>query len=115
MPYFRIENLRAYLGITYIFHIDPKNLGKDSYEVGIEYFLNDLLAQNITPFVGYDFKLVNFETYHGNNSLNLGIKFGWPRGRGLSIYFNYYAGRSVHGEYYEFSKEYSAIGINIDL
>ena len=115
MPYFKTGNLRVYAGISFLFHVDPERLGKDSYEFGAEYFAKDLLNEFLTPFISYDFKLVNYEKYRGNNSIIAGLKIGFPDGRGLSLYFNYYAGQSIHGEYFDFVKKYFAFGVNLDI
>jgi len=115
MPYYKFDNLRIYAGITYLVHVTPTEIGKDSYQAGFDYSAGDLLGKNFSPFIAYDFKLVNINKYTGNNSINAGIKFGKPNGKGISVYYNYYSGKSVHGEYYDYNKEYSAIGINIDL
>lgn len=114
MPFYRMNDLRVYAGFTYLFHVTP-DLGKDSYQCGFDYYWTDMLGKYITPYAAYDLKLVNIDTYTGNNSLNLGVKFGKPYGKGFSVYFHYYNGKSVHGEYYEYNREYSAIGINLDL
>jgi hypothetical protein len=98
-----------------LIHVTPEEIGKDNYKIGFDYFAKNLIGENFTPFIAYDFKLVNIDKYTGNNSINAGIKFGKPNGKGLSIYFHYYSGKSIHGEYYDFNKEYSAIGINLDL
>lgn len=115
MPYYKFDNLRVYAGITYLIHVTPSEIGKDSYQVGFDYFAENLIGENFTPFIAYDFKLENINEYTGNNSINAGIKFGKPNGKGVSLYFHYYSGKSVHGEYYDYNKEYSAIGVNLDL
>lgn len=115
MPYYKFDNLKVYVGITYLIHVTPEEIGKDNYQIGFDYFAENLIAANFTPFIAYDFKLVHIDKYSGNNSLNAGIKFGKPDGKGVSLYFHYYSGKSIHGEYYDYNKEYSAIGINLDL
>ncbi len=114
-PFVSIGNLRAYMGFTYIYHIDPSHLGKKNYQFGFDYYLVDLLANYITPFVAYDQKYVKINNESWNKSLNVGIKLGKPNGKGISLYYHYYKGKSVHGEFYEYDKEYNAIGINLDL
>lgn len=115
MPFYTFDNLRFYAGITYIFNVSPSDIGKDNYQFGFDYFLGNILGKNFSPFAAYDFKLENIDKYSGNNSVSLGVKFGKVNGKGLSIYFNYYSGKSIHGEYYDFNKKYSGIGINLDL
>lgn len=115
MPYVKWDQFRVYVGLTYLIHVTPTEIGKDIYQIGFDYFWEDIITEYLTPFIAYDFKLENIESYTGNNSISAGIKFGKPDGKGLSLYFNYYSGKSIHGEYYDFNKEYSAIGINLDL
>ena len=115
MPYYKLNDLRVYCGFTYLFHVDPGYIKRDNYQAGFDYFFKGLLNESFTPFIGYDLKLEHIARYTANNSLSAGIKFGRPEGKGLSLYFNYYSGKSIHGEYFDFNKEYSAIGINLDL
>ncbi|MEW6194700.1 MAG: DUF1207 domain-containing protein [Bacteroidota bacterium] len=115
MPYYKFNSLRVYTGFTYLFHVDPEYIGKMNYQFGFDYFANDFISESITPFFGYDIKLVDIDKFTANNSLSAGIKIGKVHGKGLSLYFNYYAGKSIHGEYFNFNKEYSALGINLDL
>lgn len=114
MPYVKINDLRLYIGLTYIYNVDPEHIGKDNYQIGFDYFYKGF-GDSVTPFIGYDLKIINIDAYTANNSINAGIKFGKPNGKGISIYFHYYSGKSVHGEYYQFNREYSALGFNLDL
>jgi hypothetical protein len=115
MPYYKISNFRFYAGITYIFHVDPVNLGKDSYQIGFDYYGKDLFNKLFTPFAGYDLKVVHLLKYSANHTIKAGIKFGNPLDKGLSLFCEYYNGKSLHGEYFDYNKEYFAIGINLDL
>lgn len=115
MPFYKINSFRVYAGFTYLFHVTPEFIGRTNYQLGFDYFAADLLPENFTPFAAYDVKLVNIGTYSANHSFSAGIKFGKPKSRGISLYFHYYSGKSVHGEYFDFNKSYSAIGINLDL
>lgn len=115
MPYYRQRDLRLYAGFTYIYHVDPTHIGKDNYQLGFDYFIRGSLSETITPFIAYDIKVINIDAYTANNSISAGIKFGKPYGKGLSIYLNYYSGKSIHGEYYDWNKEYTALGFNVDL
>ncbi|MBN1639068.1 MAG: DUF1207 domain-containing protein [Ignavibacteriales bacterium] len=115
IPYIRFENLRGYIGFTYLVHVDPTHIGKDNYQIGFEYFFEDFITEKITPFIGYDLKIINNTKYTGNNSLSIGIKIGHTNGRGISFYYNYYSGKNIHGEYYSQNKKMSSIGFNLDL
>ncbi|MBN2572470.1 MAG: DUF1207 domain-containing protein [Ignavibacteriales bacterium] len=109
------NSIRSYIGFTYIFHVDPTDIGKDNYQVGFEYFLENFITEKVTPFIAYDLKIINSEKYTANNSLSLGIKIGNVYGKGISFYYNYYAGKSIQGEYYNKQKNISSIGFNLDL
>jgi len=115
LPFIKFNELRVYGGMTYIFHIDPTELGSDIYQFGFDYFKADYLAKYISPFAGYDIKFENLGEYKTNHSFMAGIKFGHATGRGVSLYYQYYSGRNIHGEYFDYNEEYSAIGINVDL
>ncbi len=115
MPYYKISTLRFYAGFTYLINVTPSTIGKDNYQFGFDYFYNEKVFDSFTPFSAYDFKLANTGVIKGNHSFMLGIKFGKPQGKGFSLYYNYYFGKSIHGEYYDVDKEYSAFGINLDL
>ena len=115
IPFYRVKDLRVYAGMTYIFHIDPAYLGRYNYQAGFDYFLRNNVFNYITPFLAYDIKLIKINKYSADNTLNAGIKVGYPEGRGFSLYYSYYSGMSMHGEYFNFPKSYSAIGFNLDL
>ena len=115
LGYYRLNDFRFYGGLAYLFHVDPDDLGKDYYEVGVEYMNDGLVFDYASFFAGYDLRLTNLYEYTANHNICIGIKFGHPEGKGFSIYYNYFKGNSIHGEYYDSEKEYSAIGINLDL
>ena len=114
-PYYRFNTLRAYVGLTYIFHIIPEEIKQFNAQVGFDYFVTQFGTENMTPFVAYDFKLAGNETYVGNNIFSAGIKFGKWNQRGLSLYYTYISGKSIHGEYFDVNENYSAIGLNFEL
>ncbi len=115
MPYFRHKNFRVYAGLTYIFSIDPDNIGTDQYQFGFEYFASKLLGEHLTPYFSYDFRLINLYGYTGNNSLETGIKYGYAEGKGISFYFRYFSGYNIHGEYFDVRENFTSFGFNFDL
>jgi len=115
IPFYRYKNLRVYAGLTYIFSIDPADIGKDQYQLGIEYFANNLISSYLTPYIAYDFRLINIYGYTGNNSLEAGIKYGYSKGRGISLYLRYFAGYNIHGEYFDVKEDFTSFGFNLDL
>jgi hypothetical protein len=114
-PYYRINNFRGYVGLTYIFHIIPEDIKTFNIQFGFDYFVAQFGNESMTPFIAYDFKLAGNEKYIGNNIFSVGVKFGDWKSRGLSLYYTYISGKSVHGEYYDINESYSAIGFNLEL
>lgn len=45
LPYFKINDFRIYAGLTYIYKIDPKNIGQDQYQIGFDYFLTNIISK----------------------------------------------------------------------
>jgi hypothetical protein len=114
-PYYRFNTFRAYVGLTYIFHIIPEEIKQFNAQVGFDYFATQFGNESMTPFVAYDFKLAGNETYVGNNIFSVGVKFGNWKSKGLSLYYTYISGKSIHGEYYDVNENYSAVGFNFEL
>jgi Protein of unknown function (DUF1207) len=115
MPYSRYKGFRIYGGLTYLFHVTPKNIGREIYQLGFDYYMNWLNTGIFVPYFAYDFKLNKIDVLAGNNSFTAGIKFGKTFGKGLSLAYSYFSGKSIQGEYYDRKESYSAIGINLDL
>ncbi|MBK8945708.1 MAG: DUF1207 domain-containing protein [Ignavibacteriae bacterium] len=115
IPFIRISALRIYFGLTYIYKTDPKNIGQDQYQIGFDYFISDLISENLTPYFAYDFRLINIYSYTGNNSLETGLKFGQQSGKGLKIYLRYFNGYNIHGEYFDIKENFTSFGFNLDL
>ncbi len=114
-PFYKIDNFRGYIGLTYLFHVIPSNIGRGIYQAGFDYYLDSYFGKNISPFIADDYKINKTEEYNGNNTFMLGIKFGRYDGKGFSIIYTYYSGKSVHGQYYDLNEYYSSLGINLDL
>jgi hypothetical protein len=94
MPFYEFDNIRTYFGGTY----------------------KNKISEVVTPFLGYDCRITKvLANYSASNSLKVGIKFGKLKGKGLSVFYQYYRGNDLHGEYVDFRSIYSAIGINLDL
>jgi hypothetical protein len=115
LPFIKINDLRLYGGMTYIFHIDPSNIGKDQYQIGFDYFAANLISKNLTPYIAYDFKLVNIYGYTGNNSFEAGLKLGKTNEKGISFFLQYFSGYNIHGEYFDVWEHFGAFGFNLDL
>jgi hypothetical protein len=115
MPYYSYKGIRTYIGLTYLFHVTPTNIGKEIYQVGFDYNLSWMNTGIFVPFIAYDLKLNKINVYTGNNIFTAGIKFGKVFGDGLSVAYSYYSGRSIQGEYYNMFENYSTIGFNLDF
>lgn len=114
-PFYEMDRLRGYLGITFIFHSTPRGFGKGIYQAGFDYFPDLLKIEKISPFIAYDFKLSKIEKYSANHIIAAGIKFGEFDAKGFSLIYSYIAGKSIHGEYFNLNENYSTIGFNLDL
>ncbi len=113
-PYYRIRGFRLYAGLTYLFHTTPKDVGRGIYQFGFDYYMRRLHLP-FTPYLAYDFKLMKISKYSGNHIAMAGIKFGRYNSRGFSLYFAYYAGKSIHGEYYDVNENYASVGFGLDF
>jgi hypothetical protein len=103
-PYYKINGLRVYTGFTYLIHVNPGFVGKGIYQFGFDYFADKLIADIASPFIAYDFKLLEINKFIGNNIISSGIKFGNYYSNGVSIIFSYYTGKSIHGEYFNLNE-----------
>ena len=115
MPYIKIDFLRLYGGLTYLFHTDPLVNNKFVYQFGLDYYRNDLRSSLIFPFIAADFKIDQNGSKILNQSYHVGIKFGNPDSKGVKLYFSYLNGMSIHGEFYDLEESYTSLGINIDF
>lgn len=114
-PYYRYQTLRTYIGLTYIFHRIPEEIKQFNVQFGFDYFAIQFGTDYITPFVAYDFKLSGNEKYIGNNIISVGVKLGNWKQNGLSFYYSYISGKSIHGQLYDLTENYSNIGFNFEL
>ena len=112
-PYYSFNSLRFYATFSYLFHRKPIDIGKEIYNLGFDYYYTKF--KNIFPYAAYDFKLEKINKYSGSNILTAGIKFGDYKSHGLSFAITYFAGKSIHGEYYNLNESYTTIGFNLDL
>ncbi|MHB9040763.1 MAG: DUF1207 domain-containing protein [Melioribacteraceae bacterium] len=114
LGFYKFYNIRVYAGGTYLFHVDPVGIGRVTLQTGLEYFMKDFISSNLAPYIAADGKLRTSDNRR-NFSLNIGLKFGKIEGRGLRLYYQYYNGYDINGEYYNLKREYSSLGINMDL
>jgi len=114
-PFYEKRNLRIYSTITIIYHIKPTGLGKDAYQIGGEYFLPNIISNNIGLYLSGDLKLTHLDDYNLSFCFQSGLKFGNMTSKGASIYFQFYTGKNIHGELLNLNVNKSSLGINFDL
>lgn len=114
-PFYQYKNLRAYLGLTYIFHVIPETIGSGIYQFGFDYNFTQLSFGDFTPFIAADYKLSSAGDFSSNIISSIGFKFGKVYGKGFSLALTYYDGQSVHSEFFIQDESYSTIGFNLDL
>ena len=112
-PFYSYRSLRVYGGVTFLFHRKPFDVGRGVYQAGFDYYYTGF--KNIYPYVAYDFKLEEINKFSGSNIITAGIKFGDYESRGLNLAVTYFAGKSIHGEFYDVNESYATIGFNLDL
>ncbi len=121
--YLKTSGFRIYIGLTYIFHVIPEEIKKGIFQIGFDYYFlpfqirpfNPSSTPFITPFLAYDFKLSGINNYSGNHIFKGGLVFSDGYLEGLSVFISYVSGNSVHGEFYDFSESYWAMGLNLDI
>ena len=118
-PYVSIDFFRTYFGFTYNFHVIPGEIKKLNLNFGLEFYFTDLINEYLTPFIAYDFRLNGYDSYYGNNNIQLGINLDKSKSEfmpgGINLYFSFFAGKSMHGQYYDLTEKYSSIGLNFRL
>lgn len=112
-------NLRYYAGGAYSTLIRPMDQKKYSLSAGTEFALENMFGkffgkdENI--FAAWHFELKGIPEYIGNNNLQLGLKFGQWRGKGLVFYLDYFSGSNMFSEYYKNRINRFGIGFNVDF
>jgi hypothetical protein len=108
--YLPTTNFRFYVGIVYLWHVDPTSLPKLSGYAGGEFHHEILPLFN--GYTAYQFTATGLRPRH---EFQLGTKIGTWYGRGTQLFFAYHTGNSIHGEYHDRKDEYFGIGFNIDF
>ena len=115
-PYYRINTFRVYTGFTYIFHIVPDDIKTFNLQLGFDYFVTNFGNDDMTRFI----RVITSNLLEMKNMLviiyyQLALNLGNGIKGGLSLYYTYISGKSVHGEFYDVNENYSAIGFNFEL
>lgn len=114
LAFYSFCNLRVYGGATYLYHVDPPWIGKTTLQTGVEYYMKDVISHKIFPYLAAD-GTMRIKDNKRNFTFNAGFKFGEIEGRGLRIFYQYYYGYDINGEYFDIRREYSSLGINLDI
>ncbi len=114
-PFYMLNDLRIYVGYSYLFHVVPKEIGKNILQIGGEKFFTLSFADYLFPFIAYDLRLTKIGKYSGTNSLSAGVKVGKKDSGGISFMLDYFSGNNIHGEYFDYKENYFAFGLNLDL
>ncbi len=115
-PFLKKGDFRFYFTAAYVYHVDPSVFGKYYLQFGFDYFSkNSFLTENIYPFLGYDLRLNKLEEINLSHSAKLGLKFGKPEGKGLSLFLTFFSGNSFHGEYFRVKRNFLSVGFNLDI
>lgn len=114
-PFYSMNDFRFYFSYAYLFHVVPKEIGKNIFQIGGEKFFDLSFIDFLFPFIAYDLRLTKIEKYSGTNSLSAGIKVGKKDSGGISFMIDYFSGNNIHGEYFDYKEKYVAVGLNLDL
>lgn len=101
---------RWYIGVISLYHVDPTTLPKLEGYAGGEY--HHLVMNSINTFAAYQWTATGLRPRH---EAELGIKIGNWFSRGVRLYYMYYYGNSIHGEYYDQKDEYSGISFTVEF
>ncbi|MCB2204432.1 DUF1207 domain-containing protein [bacterium] len=107
--------LRVYAGLTYIYHIDPPDLGKWHPQGGVEAAWISPAGLPFHPYVAVDVRAMDVHGWGAAVSTQIGVKIGRWRGSGVDVFIAYYEGKSQHGEYHDRNWAYWGPGFNISF
>jgi hypothetical protein len=105
--------LRIYAGGIYIYHIDPKMLGRTSWYAGAEFVLPVL--RRLSCYAAYQPTLLNIGGWSVRHEVEAGVHVGILHGRGANIFLAYLSGKSIQGEYYSVTEKTLSLGLSFDL
>lgn len=109
--------LRAYLGATYVFSTQPKNIGRLIPQLGLEYVvpIYEFSGNRINLSASFDMKYAEIDdNYKANLSEKVGIELlNNAKGAGLGIYLYQYDGWNYHGMFYDEELSSTSLGFEI--
>ncbi|HTR81803.1 MAG TPA: DUF1207 domain-containing protein [Bacteroidota bacterium] len=107
------NNVRLYIGGTYLFHVDPKPLPRFQADAGIEYHLPCFQISNF--YWSYQATVLKITETSVRHNVQIGWKLGDWEKRGVDVYLSYFSGYSIHGEYYNVKESYCAAGFLVEI
>ncbi len=105
---------RLYGGGMYLFSVTPSWLGRVSLQAGVE-ILAAAPRKPVTPYLAYDMRLIELDSWYATHSAQIGVKLGYAFGRGIDIFGAYFSGLNVHGELFDAKITYWGGGFNLHL
>jgi len=108
----KYDELRTYLGWQVLFSKIPKNFSLNNFQLGLDW------KQPMLSFVdfvaGYDMRLIGIDdVYTAVHSFQAGLYVAMSEDAGVSLDYNYFEGKSIHGMFYNEREVYSAIGFRV--
>jgi len=100
---------RLYGGLSYMFRIKPSDVRKFYFQSGLELF------KDLDSFVfifAYDVKFID-EILSFN--LTAGVKLGRWNSRGVLIYFVFYDGFDIYGQYFNLKRKFTGLGCSFEF
>ncbi|MDI6766366.1 MAG: DUF1207 domain-containing protein [Bacteroidota bacterium] len=112
-------NLRYYGGISYATLVRPAVLKRFEYLGGVEIYFDNIIESvfnNPTNiYLAYNLLINGMPKYIGSNQIQVGLKFGKWYSKGPCIYFAYYSGNHMFGEYYDKRLQTVGLGFTVDF
>ena len=110
-----LETHRVYLGMQYIYHVDPPVLGSTAFQAGGEAMVSPGGMMWLHAYVAYDLKLTKFTAWTASHSVQAGVKLGRRNGAGVNLFIAAFNGTSQHGEYYDQRWSYWGPGFSVEF
>lgn len=105
------EGIRPYIGLTYVFSHQPKQVEEIIPQVGIDYrneFIKDFYLIS-----GMDFRIPGFKSGLASFTFQAGILYETSEDVGIMINYYKFSGKSIHGMFYDFEDNYGGIGFQV--
>lgn len=110
------ETTQLYAGINGIVNTVPKVPGW-GWQLGAVHFLDLGPSRSMIPFAAFDLRGKEESRYDPSLSLQLGLAITRPpeRYRSFRIYYQYYTGADLRGQFYDRTMTYHAFAIEMQL